>query len=61
MNPTKPRKDSGKVDIFKLAKGLAKGQKDDKPEELRKGSKLETCPRCGLQTLWYNKRDKKFE
>lgn len=61
MNPKKPRKDLGKVDSSKLANGLAKRRKDDKPEELRKGSKLETCPRCGLQTLWYNKQAKKFE
>ncbi len=55
------RYDLEKVDAFKLADGLTAKQKDDKPIELAKGSKLGICPKCGLQTLMYNKYAKTFE
>jgi ribosomal protein L37E len=61
MYPTPSRKDLGMVDIYKLAEGLEKKTEIEKPAELKKDSKLETCPRCGQQSLMYNKFAKKME
>ncbi len=51
----------GMVDVFKLAEGLAAKEKRDKPVEIDKSSKLRICPKCGLQTLMYNKFANKDE
>jgi hypothetical protein len=61
MNPITPLKNLGEADIFKLADGLHETKKIEKPVAPKKDSKLETCPRCGLPTLWYNDKSKKFE
>jgi DNA-directed RNA polymerase subunit M/transcription elongation factor TFIIS len=58
---TKPHQELEKTDTYKLAHGLARKRKDEPPAKLNKDSKLEICPKCGLQTLWYNNQDKKFE
>jgi hypothetical protein len=59
MNPITPRKNLGEEDIFKLADNLY-DKKIEKPIT-PKGSKTETCPRCGLPTLIYIEKAKKFE
>ncbi|HEX9897180.1 MAG TPA: hypothetical protein VGA85_05940 [Dehalococcoidales bacterium] len=56
-----PRKNLAEADIFKLADGLYTTKKIEKPVAPKKGSKSETCPRCGLPTLMYNEVAKKFE
>lgn len=59
--PIPPRKDLGKVDIFKMADGLENKYPTEPPVKIEKDSKQNTCPKCGLPTLTYNKFAKKFE
>ena len=54
------RKNLGEADIFKLADDLY-DKKTEKPVAPKKGSKTETCPRCGLPTLIYIEKANKFE
>lgn len=63
MQPSQPRRDAGlgKVDIFKLAEGLAEKEKGGTPLTEKRENKLEICPECLEQSLWYNQRDKKYE
>ncbi len=56
-----PNQELGEVDAFKLAKGLEDKYPLEPPIELNKNSKLNNCPKCGLPTLMYNHRSKKFE
>ncbi len=57
----KPRFELEKVDTEKMADELAK-RDTSTPEPLPPNSKLvDTCPKCGLPSLFYNERDRVYE
>lgn len=54
----KPRVELGKVDIFKLAAGLAKKKEDGRRSNI---PLLSDCPGCGRHSLFYNKYSDSYE